>query len=74
MRKVESKLNAMGKMAGSVYLPALLMQDSAFPLKPGPVVIEISDRGTLIVRQAGADCPKSDPAKSRNKVRKRKAP
>lgn len=50
MKKAITSLNRMRKNAASVYLPALLVQDSAFPLEVGKVHVEIVDK-TLVISQ-----------------------
>lgn len=50
MKKVITRINKMRKNAASVYLPALLVQDSAFPLECGKVLVEINDK-TLVISQ-----------------------
>lgn len=50
MKKVITRINKMRKNAASVYLPALLVQDSAFPLDCGKVLVEIIDK-TLVISQ-----------------------
>jgi len=48
MKKVITRINKMRKNAASIYLPALLVQDSTFPLECGKVLVEIIDNKLVI--------------------------
>ena len=48
MKKAITRINKMRKNAASVYLPALLVQDSTFPLVIGKVLVEIVDNKLVI--------------------------